>query len=63
VRRMFDAIGHSVVRLGRTRIGELEDKNLRIGEWRKLTENEVKRFKKSKRVKRETRPRVRGLIG
>ena len=46
VRRMFDAIGHSVVRLKRTRIGELEDKQLRIGEWRKLTQLEVKRFKR-----------------
>jgi 23S rRNA pseudouridine2605 synthase len=52
VRRMFDAIGHSVVKLGRTRIGELEDKNLRVGEWRKLTDSEVRRFKKSKRAKR-----------
>ncbi len=52
VRRMFDAIGFSVVKLGRTRIGELEDKHLRVGEWRKLTESEVKRFKKPKRAKR-----------
>jgi pseudouridine synthase len=52
VRRMFDAIGFSVVKLRRTRIGELEDKHLRVGEWRKLTETEVKRFKKSKRAKR-----------
>jgi len=63
VRRMFDAIGHSVVRLGRIRIGELEDKNLRIGEWRKLTENEIRRFKKPKPVKREPRPRVRASNG
>jgi len=52
VRRMFDAIGFSVVKLRRTRIGELEDKNLRVGAWRKLTETEVKRFKKSKRTNR-----------
>ena len=44
VRRMFDAIGHSVVKLKRTQIGKLEDKYLRTGEWRKLTQNEVKQF-------------------
>ena len=54
VRRMFDAIGHSVVRLSRTRIGNLEDKHLRVGEWRKLTATEVKQFKKPKKVKSET---------
>jgi 23S rRNA pseudouridine2605 synthase len=46
VRRMFDAIGHSVVKLRRTRIGELEDKHLQIGKWRKLTQIEVKRLKR-----------------
>ena len=48
VRRMFDAIGHSVVKLARTRIGELEDKYLRAGEWRKLTAVEVSRFMRGK---------------
>jgi len=62
VRKMFDAIGHSVVKLRRTRIGELEDKNLRVGEWRKLTEIEVKRFKKSKRPNSGRHRRVRGLV-
>ena len=60
--QMFDAIGHSVVKLRRTRIGELEDKNLRVGEWRKLTEIEVKRFKKSKRSNSGGHRRVRGLV-
>ncbi|HYT49895.1 MAG TPA: pseudouridine synthase [Pyrinomonadaceae bacterium] len=62
VRRMFDAIGHSVVKLRRTRIGELEDKNLRVGEWRKLTEIEVKRFKKPKHPNSGGHRRVRGLV-
>ncbi len=45
IRRMFDAIGHSVIKLGRTRIGTLEDKRLKPGEWRKLLPAEVKRLK------------------
>ena len=45
VRRMFDAIGHSVIKLVRTRIGNLEEKNLKPGRWRKLNEREVKTLK------------------
>jgi 23S rRNA pseudouridine2605 synthase len=45
VRRMFDAIGHSVIKLVRTRIGNLEEKNLKPGAWRKLNEREVKALK------------------
>jgi len=48
IRRMFDAIGHSVIRLTRTRIGILEDKRLKPGEWRKLTAIEVKRLKNTR---------------
>ena len=45
VRRMFDAIGHSVIKLVRTRIGNLEEKGLRPGAWRRLTEREVRQLK------------------
>ena len=45
VRRMFDAIGHSVIKLVRTSIGTLDARSLRSGEWRRLTEQEVKRLK------------------
>jgi 23S rRNA pseudouridine2605 synthase len=45
IRRMFDAIGHSVVKLRRTRIGTLEAAELKSGEWRKLTDAEVRRLK------------------
>lgn len=41
VRRMFDAVGHPVVRLVRTRIGPLADRSLAPGEWRPLTRVEV----------------------
>lgn len=41
VRRMFDAVGHPVLRLVRTRIGPLADRSLAPGEWRPLTRSEV----------------------
>jgi 23S rRNA pseudouridine2605 synthase len=44
IRRMFDAIGHSVVKLARVRIGPLVDEGFKPGEWRMLTSDEVKRF-------------------
>ena len=37
IRKMFDAIGHSVVKLRRTAIGHIADKFLKSGEFRKLT--------------------------
>ena len=42
VRRMCEAVGHPVVRLIRVRIGPLSDRQLRPGEWRELTSDEVK---------------------
>jgi len=66
VRRMFDAIGHSVVKLVRSQIGPLHIGSLKAGEWRHLTPREVAQFKKSAARKRKTqpsrnaRPRVRG---
>ena len=36
IRRMFDAIGHSVLKLSRERIGPLSDSRLKPGEWRLL---------------------------
>ncbi|MFZ0061350.1 MAG: pseudouridine synthase [Pyrinomonadaceae bacterium] len=46
IRRMFDLIGHSVVKLKRARIGFLYDERLRPGEWRRLSPQEVQRFMK-----------------
>ena len=51
IRRMFDLIGHSVVKLKRARIGFLYDERLRPGEWRRLTPQEVQRFMKGQRGK------------
>lgn len=42
VRRMCDAVGHPVLRLVRTRIGDLSDPALAPGEWRPLTPAEVR---------------------
>jgi pseudouridine synthase len=44
IRKMFDSIGHSVVKLRRVAIGFLRDERLRSGEWRMLEEEEVRRF-------------------
>lgn len=44
IRKMFDAIGHSVVKLQRVQIGPLTDKGLKPGAWRNLTPAEVKRL-------------------
>jgi 23S rRNA pseudouridine2605 synthase len=52
IRRMFDEIGHSVLKLARTQIGPLSDERLRVGEWRLLTTSEVKRLMKAKRLGR-----------
>jgi 23S rRNA pseudouridine2605 synthase len=42
IRKMFDAIGHSVVKLKRTKIGPIEDPYLATGASRKLTDQEVR---------------------
>lgn len=47
IRKMFDAIGHSVVKLRRTKIGHVADDALRVGEHRKLSLQEVEQFTNS----------------
>ena len=42
IRKMFDAVGHSVVKLKRTAIGSITDAGLRVGSYRKLSVNELK---------------------
>ncbi len=42
VRRMCEAVGHPVVRLVRTRIGTLTDRQLAPGDWRPLTPEELR---------------------
>jgi pseudouridine synthase len=45
VRKMCDAIGHPVVQLRRISIGPIRDPRLRSGQWRELTEAEVRRLR------------------
>ena len=42
IRRMCEAVGHPVERLVRVRIGPLRDAQLAPGEWRTLTDSEVR---------------------
>ena len=48
VRRMFELIGHSVLKLRRVRIGFLTDDKLKPGHWRFLSPAEVQRMMKKK---------------
>jgi 23S rRNA pseudouridine2605 synthase len=41
VRRMFETVGHPVKRLRRIRVGPIELGDLRVGKWRRATEEEV----------------------
>lgn len=42
---MCEAIGHTVIALHRSKIGDLTVKDLKIGEWRYLRKEEVKKIK------------------
>src|SRR5918992_966168 len=52
VRKMADAIGHPVRTLRRVRIGPIADKNLRLGAYRELTAEEVRKLKYAGRPSR-----------
>ena len=45
VRRMFESVGHPVVKLIRVRIGCLTEKSLRVGQFRHLKPSEIVRLK------------------
>ena len=47
VRRMCDAVGHPVIRLVRTRIGPIADRQLKPGEYRNLTNKEILALQKA----------------
>jgi 23S rRNA pseudouridine2605 synthase len=55
IRKMFDIIGHSVIKLRRTRIGHLNDRGLALGKYRHLTLEEVAPFLKPAKEPAETR--------
>lgn len=47
VRRMCEAVGFPVIRLVRTRIGPLADRTLAPGEWRPLTQQELRTLERA----------------
>ncbi|MDE0605385.1 MAG: pseudouridine synthase [bacterium] len=47
VRRMCEAVGHPVIRLVRIRIGPLVDRKLPPGQWRELSQGEVRELERS----------------
>jgi 23S rRNA pseudouridine2605 synthase len=47
VRRMCDAVGYPVRRLVRVRIGSLSDRRLAPGEWRELTQAELRALERA----------------
>lgn len=54
IRKMFDSIGHSVVKLRRLAIGNLRDDKMPIGSFRELSEAEVKEL--SKPIQKAAKP-------
>ena len=48
VRKMCDAVGKKVIALHRSKIGNINIKNLKIGDWRYLTEEEIISLKSDK---------------
>ena len=46
VRRMLEAVGHPVRSLKRTRFGPISDRQLKPGQWRELTADELKRLRR-----------------
>lgn len=46
VRKMFETIGKNVIALHRSKIGNIEVKNIKIGTWRYLTKEEIQALSK-----------------
>ena len=46
VRKMCEALGKKVIALHRSKIGEIEVKGVKLGEWRHLTAKEIQNLKK-----------------
>jgi 23S rRNA pseudouridine2605 synthase len=61
IRRMFDLIGHSVIKLRRSQIGSLRDDALKPKHWRKLSPDEVKLLIQ-KRPPGKPKPAVRSNV-
>jgi len=48
IRRVFERLGHPVLKLRRTAIGSLVDRDLKPGEWRELSPAEIRALKESR---------------
>jgi pseudouridine synthase len=59
IRRMFDAIGHSVIKLRRVQIGFLKDERLAPKQWRFLTPAEVTRLMSGGKQKRASKMKTK----
>ena len=57
VRRMCEAVGHPVTRLVRTRIGPISDPHLQPGEYRELSQKEVRDLAVTASSGRQGKPR------
>jgi 23S rRNA pseudouridine2605 synthase len=44
IRKMFDSVGHSVVKLRRISIGHIKDDRIPVGAYRELDADELKEF-------------------
>ena len=51
IRKMFDAVGNSVVKLRRVAIGPIIDPNLKAGQFRKLSRSEVEKLRSTTKIK------------
>jgi 23S rRNA pseudouridine2605 synthase len=51
IRKMFDAVGHSVVKLRRVAIGPITDPNLKVGQFRKLSRAEIEKIRSTNKEK------------
>ena len=55
IRRMFQAIGHEVIRLKRIQIGPIKLERLPVGKWRYLREYEIQAIKKETGIQTNAR--------
>ena len=51
IRKMFDSVGHSVVKLRRTAIGHIKDDRIPVGAYRELDADEIKEFQTGNKTK------------
>jgi 23S rRNA pseudouridine2605 synthase len=56
VRKMFETVGHPVVRLKRVRIGPIADPDIPPGHWRELTPQEIAKLQRAAGLRDGRRP-------